>query len=703
MLKISKRPIVIQYGKVKKEDNKGKIDILTVQKKIYGLFYLKKQNKYDNISLNHEKGFEIAIESFIRKTTEKEYTSPEVAKEIAKKRTEQIIKDYETAIKNPRGHGHFNKITDEKEQSKIKDILKENNTPYETIEKLFNLNSVESGTQKAKKENKNKDKNNSKLLSGYYNKEGKRIKYSDLISLDKFAKKQLSIDLEDYYYVSYNPEDEKTYLYDFDEKSYMKIDKKALQDFLARKEDIRLDTNDTNKLIESIVKRIENNYDYIEFQNKLFNLKTYEYEDKTVETILKGKKYETRKPRPFITPKKIHYNLLETPDENFNPDNSILYKSLEQILGTNENVKDFKQRIGSTIFNKGKNITIYFNPEGDNGKSLLVFIMVLVLGQLVRNTNPNQLESNFIQNLINHIHGLIFDETKAEAFKETEDKLKKTTGGGTTEESRKIQTDDIISVKINSHVFIFTNPLPAFNLNDTALFKRISIVKLPNRFTYNENEVDYKTIFPINDNLEDEIKKDNEGIEHFIYECIQEFKQMEGTFINKKGVEYARAFYLTNDHLMNFINLYTKITKHETENTTATEITNNYKEYLENNNIDLILPDDYYMEVGRRLSKFYGKNNIKRGRNSANQRIMTNIKCNYITGTEPTYFVSENLEDYNILDNDFSKIFELIKKGYNTFEKLKTQVKEHEKILEALNYLKKQCYIIEQNTLKTNR
>ena len=443
---------------------------------------------------------------------------------------------------------------------------------------------------KLKKKQFKREKNikrEKKLLSGFVsdNGKGKAEDYTRLSTFDPEAKKNLATDLEEIYHLAYNLNDEKSYLFDYDKQTYIEIDKRGLQAFLGGKEYIRTDTVTADNIIKSTVKRINNNYDYIEFDNKLLNIKTGDYEDKTL-----GK----NNPRPFITPKRIKYNLLESRNENFNETDSKIYTVLYQILGSEENVKDFEQRLGSSIFNKGKEITIYFNPEGNNGRTTLAFIRKLVLGGLARNTNSKQLLSEYNQKLLDRIHELIFDEIKEHSFKDTEEDLKKITGGGITEESRVIQSDEIRETRIDSMVSIFTNPLPEFNLNDTALFRRISIIKLQNRFTHLIKEVNNETVFLINEDIQDEISKDIEGIEHLINNSIYEYKLMKDrneVFINKKGVEYARAFYFGNDHLINFLSVYTKLTEYETETTTAEEILNNYKQYLKTNNTDLMIDD----------------------------------------------------------------------------------------------------------------
>jgi len=555
------------------------------------------------------------------------------------------------------------------------------------------------GNEKELANNRNitNDRIFTKLLTGYINKNGDFIEYSTLITLSNnpIAKRSLSIDLEDIYYLAINIDDNEPYLFDYEKECYIKVDERILQEFLNRKEGIRLNTTDTGSLLKEIVKRIKNNYNYVEFNNLLLNIMTGKYELKK----------ELNKPKRFITPKKIEYDILENPNHNFKPKDSIFYKTLEQILGTSENLKDWKQRIGSKIFNNGKDITIYTTEWANAGKSILNYIDKTIFGILAVNTEPNQLGDKFNHIIFNNRHSVLFDETQGESFKGTEDSLKKITGATAPEEKRGMQTENIRETRLKSHVTITTNTLPEFNLNDIALLERISIIKLPNRFSYNFHEIDNITVFPINDNLMEELEEDREGLEHLIQECIGEYRLMKEkgeSFINKKGVEAVKMHYLGNDHLMNFINLYTERTDYETENTTATEIYNNFEQYIKDHDIDLILDSDKMtMEIGRKLNKFYGKDNIIR-KTEDNTRYLKNIRCNYTTGTEKGYKVNPELLDYNIIDEYNNKIFNLINKGYSTFELLKQQDKYHTKILEAINYLKKYGYILEDRILKTN-
>jgi phage/plasmid-associated DNA primase len=365
-----------------------------------------------------------------------------------------------------------------------------------------------------KLENNRINKRSEKLLSGYFvsDKQGKErfVSYASLMTLTKnpTARHNLTSDLEDAYHLSFNKDDEKSYLYNYNTERYVEINRRTLQAFLIENEEIRLDTTDTENILKSNVKRIRNRYDYIEFNNKLFNLKTYDIEDKAQKKVIANVKYETTKPQLFITPKRINYDILLKRNEDFDPDNNIVYETLKQILGSENNIKDFKQRLGLSIFNTGKEITIYYAPSGNNGKSILLYIRRLVLCEVANLIRLNQLTDDFNHEIVNHIHELQIDEPEPQNFQKTEAPIKKVTGGGMEETTRKMHSQDKQKSKINSHLVIATNTLPDFNLNDTAIFNRISIIELKNKFSYSYSEVNDINVFPINDNIQDELKKD---------------------------------------------------------------------------------------------------------------------------------------------------------------------------------------------------
>jgi len=314
------------------------------------------------------------------------------------------------------------------------------------------------------------------------------------------------------------------------------------------------------------------------------------------------------------------------------------------------------------------------------------------------------LEDNFKRNYFNYKHLVQFDETQTQSFKGTEDHMKKITGGGTDEAERGMYSQDILKTRYKSHITITTNKLPEFELTDIALFGRISIIELKNEFSYLETEINHKNIFPINDNIQAELMEDIQGIENLIYESIIEYNEMRTrgeNFINKKGIEYVRAFYFGNDHLINFLKTYCRFTKETAiETTTAQEIYNNYLEYLKDNDIDLIANEtDTKRDIGTKLNRLY--DNIVRDKNQRPIQYK-NIKCIYSTGTEIAYKINPDLEDYYIKEEFYNKIFNFIKKGYNTFELLKQQEKSHNDILTAITYLKHNGYIEEYKKLKNN-
>ena len=97
----------------------------------------------------------------------------------------------------------------------------------------------------------------------------------------------------------------------------------------------------------------------------------------------------------------------------------------------------------------------------------------------------------------------------------------------------------------------------------------------------------------------------------------------------------------------------------------------------------------------------YGKERIIRKRENTKQlQEYRNLKCTYSTVTEQRYIIEHDVENYEIKDEYIRKIFNHIKKGYNTFELLVQQEKDHKQLLEAIQYLKDTGYIYNNIILK---
>ena len=138
-LKIPPRPIFIKHGT-------DKLAILTVNNKIYGLSYDNIKNTYDTSILNYDKNYKKAINQFIIQATKnnEKYNNKETFKDIAKQRTEYIIKELESAIQNKQSNGHFHKANS-LQIATIKLILIENNV--NDIEKLFKKENIKNKKQ----------------------------------------------------------------------------------------------------------------------------------------------------------------------------------------------------------------------------------------------------------------------------------------------------------------------------------------------------------------------------------------------------------------------------------------------------------------------------------------------------------------------------------------------------------------------------
>lgn len=150
---IPPRPIFIRH-------ESGKIAILTVEGIIYGFHYqFNNQNDFDKISdklIEYDnEDYETAIKDFVLNYTQKEDYKPVVAKELAKQRSNDIIKRLNESIGNKTSHGDLIKIQDPNDYPEFHTIDKILNNHSSSIRKVQNK---VSGTQKALKELDDKKK-----------------------------------------------------------------------------------------------------------------------------------------------------------------------------------------------------------------------------------------------------------------------------------------------------------------------------------------------------------------------------------------------------------------------------------------------------------------------------------------------------------------------------------------------------------------
>lgn len=250
---------------------------------------------------------------------------------------------------------------------------------------------------------------------------------------------------------------------------------------------------------------------------------------------------------------------------------------------------DFLQRVGSCILGKNpyKVITLYYG-DGNNGKGVLKLLIELVYNIGAYPLTPQTFEDTFNLKSFMNRKVLLLDEIDKNDFKNLKPTLKRISSPEARIEQRAMQKSDNLVLKNFPMLIIFANEFLNLNLDETALFTRSDFLKLPNYFV-DEKELNKKpNSYLVDRNTETKIKKDIKGLCWFITASIESFKNMlqtDSTFLLRQTAEQTMDILLDTDYLTKFIILYTEedLNLLPTEFTTAEEIMQQYKQYMEIN------------------------------------------------------------------------------------------------------------------------
>ena len=190
--------------------------------------------------------------------------------------------------------------------------------------------------------------------------------------------------------------------------------------------------------------------------------------------------------------------------------------------------------------------------------------------------------------------------------------IKRVSSPESRQEQRAIYSDKNIILKNYPNMFIFSNVLLDFKLDELALFERFDFLKLPNRFV-TEKELDKPNTYLIDRNTEEKIKKDYDGLSWLISASIKVFNHMEENGMEyraKQTIEETMDILLNIDYLTKFIKIYTEKDEslNKMEYVTNDEIMGKYQEYMEQeNHIIQETPSELARKIGQTPQNFNKK------------------------------------------------------------------------------------------------
>lgn len=379
------------------------------------------------------------------------------------------------------------------------------------------------------------------------------------------------------------------------------------------------------------------------------------------------------------------------PDEN---EMTFVEKTLREITIPKDNKEDLSifhdclQRIGCCILgaNPYKVITLYYNPEGNNGKGILKLLMELIFNKGAYSLTPQTFEQTFSLPTFENRKCLLIDEINKNDFNHLKPTLKRISSPEARLEERNMYSPDTMILSNFPMLFIFANELINIGMEETALFDRNDIIRLPNRFVTEKEYDENKNHYILDRQTESKIKEDVEGLSWLITASIKMFVNMRNAnteFILRQTPEQTMDIVLDTDYVTKFIRLYT--VKDEdlipNEFTTVEEIYQQYQKYMELNN-KIISENELTVkrQIGTAIKRVYNiKGKVsdspmyyKQGNNISSYQIKLKSFEDIEKESKLVYIINEDAENLSSLE--FSKenklVYGKIQNGVNTINLL---------------------------------
>ncbi|WP_405265313.1 hypothetical protein [Methanobrevibacter sp.] len=291
------------------------------------------------------------------------------------------------------------------------------------------------------------------------------------------------------------------------------------------------------------------------------------------------------------------------------------YKEGEEDIFTGYYI-DFLERLGA-VFNtriKEKKFVCYYNPEGDNGKDIVIEILKMVFGDRCLLVTMDILKDEKAD--LSEYDVVIIDELDKNTFNDAVAFIKRITGGeeeGTAQ--RRLYTDEVYRPKNPSAFFLFTNEIPQVEFKEIAFYEREDAIKLKNRFIKKPNP-SKKNEFKADSSLKDKIKNAKEDSLEWVvnaglkayYDRFDENGYFKG-FTMTQTAEETMMIVSNTDPLIKFLNENYEIDLNTKNGITNSELRKNYENYCIRNNLSCDT-SGLAINMGNAVKKVFG--NVKK-------------------------------------------------------------------------------------------
>lgn len=310
------------------------------------------------------------------------------------------------------------------------------------------------------------------------------------------------------------------------------IDKFIFKDLVLLDYELSLGVSESKRSLESLPTQAKE-------QKHLWAFKNFQYLDTT--------DYEVKddfNPHPLTDRvfKSTDGEMLEyNPNVEIGGKNqTLMEKTYREILIPKNNPTDerfFNETlylIGASLIqnNIEKILPFWFNPLGDNGKSLISKTIKMLGRNTVRELKVDNLDDKFLDKTLDNSNFIIVDEIMDTSFNGKWHILKRYTSGGyQIMNVREMYKDEAMDSNGIGTIFIFTNELPLFP-REQAILERVHLIKLPNRFIApkkdkNGNELPLdlgENEYKKDKHLSEKLAKDKESLEWLVNASIHMYK-----------------------------------------------------------------------------------------------------------------------------------------------------------------------------------
>ena len=365
---------------------------------------------------------------------------------------------------------------------------------------------------------------------------------------------------------------------------------------------------------------------------------------------------------------------------------------------------DFLQRLGSCIYGKNnyKTITLYYG-DGNNGKGILKLLFELIYNNKAYSLTPETFTESFNLKSFLGRKCILLDEIDEKSLNDVKPMIKRISSPESRQEQRAIYSDRNIVLKNYPNMYIFSNVLLDFKLDELALFERFDFLKLPNTFTSEKKINKVPNSYIVDRQTEEKIKNDYEGLSWLISNSIRLFRQMEYSkqeYRRKQTIEETMDILINVDYLTKYIRIYTEKDENliKTDYITNEQILQGFTQYMENKHKTIHETDnEIRRKIGSTIKSVYhisGKISdsdiyFKQDNRIASYQLRLKSTDEIEKDKNKQYKVNpDTINNLKYINQDTKNIYNQIKKGVNTINQLKTIYPKYnieEKIYELLD------------------